>query len=84
MNMHNFGQDLHLTDYQTVTVVLMTAPLRGLSMLDFNMAARINSIDVQYMETSVPGRKPSLHDSVSWVPDTSPPIPEAQPPNNQL
>ncbi len=41
-------QDLHLTDYRTVSVVLSTQSLGGLSSLDFTMAQYIDTIDVHY------------------------------------
>lgn len=44
-------QDLHLTDYRSVTVELTTQPLKGLSLLDMTMAERIDKIDVQYSES---------------------------------
>ncbi|CAM6050961.1 unnamed protein product [Sphagnum compactum] len=40
--------DLHLTDYRTVSVVLSTQSLGGLSSLDFTMAQYIDTIDVHY------------------------------------
>jgi hypothetical protein len=44
----NWWQDLHLTDYRTVRVVLSTHAIQGLSALDFSLAARIDKIDVAY------------------------------------
>lgn len=89
-------QDLHLTEFRKVTVVLMTQKLHGVSTLDIIMAERINGIDVQYSEptedinhflhsnlSQEPERPPS-HDSEGSQPEDSPqrPVLEVQPPNN--
>ena len=86
-------QDLHLTDFRKVTVVLMTQRLQGLTSLDIVMAERINYIDVQYSESvkgndnslhsSDPERSPSQNSEVSQPEDSSQwPVLEAQPQNN--
>lgn len=45
-------QDLHLTEFRKVTVVLTTQELQEITSLDITMAERINDIDVQYSETA--------------------------------
>jgi 4a-hydroxytetrahydrobiopterin dehydratase len=40
--------DLHLTDYRNVEVNMSTHALKGISMFDFIVAAKIDSIEVEY------------------------------------
>jgi hypothetical protein len=42
------GQDLHLTDSRTVSMVLFTSAVKGLTIQDFNLARQIDKHTVLY------------------------------------
>ncbi|KAJ7536976.1 hypothetical protein O6H91_12G090800 [Diphasiastrum complanatum] len=44
----NHHPDLHLTQYRCVKVVLSTHAVHGLSVHDFELASKIDKIDVKY------------------------------------